>query len=157
MTYYSELPFEDFVRRLFEIGFTDLPEPPACANVLGYLRAHPFIRSFGPPDSLRSAIKWLNTSGESIDDYSITVGDWSADGSSREWGELIDGHGRSYRFGLLQPTEELLDALASGAEGFTNWFTNRIALIFKIKHGKTVGQGVVTVGGKTHTGTDWVN
>ena len=78
---HGELSFEDFVRRLFEMGFSDLPNPRK------YFETHPYLRSFEPPVNLRSAIKWLNTGGSSLDDYCITVGEWAADGSSQEWGE----------------------------------------------------------------------
>ncbi len=157
----KKLLFDDFIRRLLEMGFTEAPYPPATpAHLLEYFKKHPYIRSFDPPESLRSAIKWLNTGGSSLDDYGITVGEWAADGSSKEWGEHDDDHGGSYSFGVMQPNEELLAALASGAEGFTNWFNGQITYSFEAKDKKTdhvISQGVVTVGGKTHTGTDSVN
>ena len=155
----GDLPFEDFVRRLFEIGFTDLPDPRQTeAHVLEYLKAHPFMRSFEPPESLRSAITWLNTGGSSLDDYSITVGDWSADGSSREWGEHDDGHGGSYSFGLMRPTEELLAALATGADGFTAWFNSRPVFSFNAEDedGNTM-QGITTADGRSYCGGGEVN
>jgi hypothetical protein len=156
---HGDLPFEDFMRRLLEIGFTDLPEPPATSvHFLEYQKAHPYLRSFAPPESLRSAIKWLNTGGSSLADYSIMVGDWAADGSSREWGERDDGHGGSYSFGLMRPNEELLEALASGADGFTAWFTSRPVFSFDAQDedGNTA-QGIATADGKSHSGGREIN
>jgi hypothetical protein len=156
---HGDLPFEDFVTRLFEMGFTDLPEPSATsAHVLEYLKAHPYMRSFEPPESLRSTIKWLNTGGRSLDHYSITVGDWAADGASREWGEHDDGHGGSYSFGLMRPNEELLAALASGADGFTAWFNSRPVFSFDAEDedGNTV-QGIATADGKSYSGGGEIN
>ena len=37
----------------------------------------------------------------------------------------------------MEPNEELLAALALGAEGFTKWFSKRIAFSFEAEDGRT--------------------
>jgi hypothetical protein len=153
-------PFNDFVARLLAMGFTEPPWPPDTdPQVRERFEKRPFLRFFDTPENLRSAIKWLNTGGSSLDDYSIMVGDYAPDGSSREWGEHDDGHGGTYSFGAIEPNEELLAALASGAEEFTKWFNSRSAFTYELKDedGEQVSQGVTTVDGKTHVGPRSVN
>lgn len=161
MKHHHGMQFDQLISRLLTMGFTDLPNSPETdAHVLEYFKTHRYLRSFEPPGNLRRAIKWLNTGGSSLNDYSITVGEWPADGSSKEWGEHDDGQGGSHSFGAMEPNEELLAALALGAEGFTKWFNSRSAFCFETKDadaGETVSQGVATVDGEAHMGTGSVN
>jgi len=156
----KKLQFDEFISRLLAMGFAeDDMTPAASPGVRERLEAWPFVRSFNSPPSLRPAFRWLNTGGCSLRDFSVTVDDEMPDGSSREWGERDDGHGGSISFGAMEPTDELLAALALGAEGFTKWFNSRCAFSFETKggDGESVGQGVVTVDGKAHASTGPVN
>jgi len=153
----DRLGLDEFVARLLEMGFVEDKMTHGTPALRALMKANPYIRSFDSPPSLRSAFRWLATGGSSLADFSVTVQDEMPDGSSREWGEHQAGDG-SVSFGSMEPNEELLGALALGAEGFRKWFDDRLAYLFEVKRdGETVNQGVVTVGGETHAGGETVN
>jgi hypothetical protein len=147
------MKFDTFVSRLFDLGFAEprVADPP---HVVRHLKEHPYIRSFEPPANLRSAISWLNTGGSSLEDYSVTVQGLNPTFDDlKEWGD----HG-DYSFGAMEPNEELLSALASGAHGFTAWFNSSPVFSFDAEDedGNTV-QGIATADGKSYSGGGQVN
>jgi hypothetical protein len=102
---------EDFITELEHFGFVD-----------SGFRADldPFIRSYDVPQNLQGTLVAVNigicTSPKSNPKplgYSITV----QDKSHRELGEA---------FAMMEPNQELLDALAKGGDGFMVWWSHRI-------------------------------
>ena len=155
-----KLKFDNFVARLFELGFTEPELRETAPDIVEWMRAHPYVRSFKPPENLQTAISWLNIGGSSFEDYSITVqGLDPTPNDLNEWGEHDDEHGGTYSFGLMEPNDELLAALESGAEGFRNWFNTRPTFSFDAQdeEGKTIVQGIACADGKSYSGPGTIN
>ena len=138
----TKMPIDDFEAKLLALGFTKFDDVP--------LHSSPWVRSFDPPASLRSAIIALNIGGSSLEDYSVMVQGLDY----KEWGD----EGDCNFGGVMKPDEALLAALASGAEGFTKWFGNRVAFSFDVNDDEgNTAQGVRTADGKVHIGSSDVN
>ena len=117
---------ENFIAELERLGF----------NHSGFRRDEdPFLRSYDVPENLQDTLVALII-GRAGKLHVISV----QDKLHREMG----GH-----FPMMNPTQELLDALAKGNEGFITWFSNRVIATATTETADgQVKQGVCLVDGR---------
>jgi hypothetical protein len=116
---------ENFIAELERLGFMDS----------GFRKDEdPFLRSDDVPENLQDTLVALNI-GRAGKLHVISV----QDKLHRE----IGGH-----FPMMNPTQELLDALAKGNEGFITWFSNRVSATTTETADGQVKQGVRLMDGR---------
>src|SRR5215469_1161836 len=97
------MKIEEFLHKLESLGFVD-------SGVRAQGRPD-WLRSYDPPENLRSAITSLNVGSGEGKQY-VTV-------QGLDYAELGD------HLAMLSANEELLTALAAGSEAFLHWFNTR--------------------------------